>query len=123
MARTKLIFATAASLFTMLSLQSATFADTAKLPEEISKQEGPRDCNLFQVEPTVLNERWYTSGACERHQNVGTTLPEGSPIPDTEGPSEVHLVVPAVQPHVTPPQGLQPGASTPAKILLPSQAQ
>jgi hypothetical protein len=44
--------------------------------------EGPRDMNLFQIEPTVLNERHYTSGRAERHQKTSPTLPEGSPIPD-----------------------------------------
>jgi pilus assembly protein CpaC len=55
-----------------------------KLPEEIGRVEGPRDVNLFQVEPTVLDERHYTSGRAERHQKTSPTLPEGSPIPDNE---------------------------------------
>lgn len=52
------------------------------LPEEIGRIEGPRDTNLFQVEPTVLDERHYTSGRDERHQKTSASLPEGSPIPD-----------------------------------------
>jgi len=55
-----------------------------KLPEEIGRVEGPRDINLFQVEPTVIDERHYTSGRSERHQKTSPTLPEGSPIPDNE---------------------------------------
>lgn len=55
-----------------------------KLPEEIGRVEGPRDTNLFQVEPTVIDERHYTSGRDERHQKTSPTLPEGSPIPDNE---------------------------------------
>ena len=55
-----------------------------KLPEEIGRVEGPRDTNLFQVEPTVLDERHYTSGRAERYQKTSPTLPEGSPIPDSE---------------------------------------
>jgi Flp pilus assembly secretin CpaC len=55
-----------------------------KLPEEIGRVEGPRDLNLFQVEPTVIDERHYTSGRDERHQKTSPTLPEGSPIPDNE---------------------------------------
>jgi uncharacterized protein YfaS (alpha-2-macroglobulin family) len=46
---------------------------------------GPRDLNLFQVEPTTIDERHYTSGRSERHQKTIPTLPEGSPIPDNEG--------------------------------------
>jgi len=42
----------------------------------------PRDMNMFQVEPTVIDERYYTSGRAERHQKISPTLPEGSPIPD-----------------------------------------
>ena len=55
-----------------------------KLPEDIGRVEGPRDLNLFQVEPTVIDERHYTSGRSERHQKTSPTLPEGSPIPDNE---------------------------------------
>jgi Flp pilus assembly secretin CpaC len=55
-----------------------------KLPEEIGRVEGPRDTNLFQVEPTVVDERHYTSGRSERYQKTSPTLPEGSPVPDNE---------------------------------------
>ncbi len=54
-----------------------------KLPEELGRVEGPRDTNLFQVEPTVLDERYYNSGRSERYQKTSPTLPEGSPIPDS----------------------------------------
>jgi pilus assembly protein CpaC len=55
-----------------------------KLPEEISRVEGPRDTNMFQVEPTVIDERFYTTGRSERYQKTSPTLPEGSPIPENE---------------------------------------
>jgi pilus assembly protein CpaC len=55
-----------------------------KLPEEIGRVEGPRDTNMFQVEPSVVDERHYTSGRDERHQKTSPTLPEGSAIPDNE---------------------------------------
>ena len=55
-----------------------------KLPEEIGRVEGPRDMNLFAVEPTVVDERYYTSGRAERHQKTSPTLPEGAPVPDNE---------------------------------------
>ena len=55
-----------------------------KLPEEIGRVEGPRDTNMFNVEPSVLDERHYTSGRAERHQKTSPTLPEGAPIPDNE---------------------------------------
>lgn len=55
-----------------------------KLPEEISRVEGPRDTNLFQVEPTVIDERYFTTGRAERYQKTSPTLPEGSPIPENE---------------------------------------
>ncbi|MDP3507804.1 MAG: pilus assembly protein N-terminal domain-containing protein [Candidatus Melainabacteria bacterium] len=55
-----------------------------KLPEEIGRTEGPRDMNMFAVEPTVLDERHFTSGRAERHQKTSPTLPDGAPIPDNE---------------------------------------
>ncbi|MDP3507803.1 MAG: pilus assembly protein N-terminal domain-containing protein [Candidatus Melainabacteria bacterium] len=55
-----------------------------KLPEDIGRVEGPRDTNIFQVEPTVVDERHYSSGRAERHQKTSPTLPEGAPIPDNE---------------------------------------
>jgi Flp pilus assembly secretin CpaC len=55
-----------------------------KLPEEVGRVEGPRDTNMFQVEPTVIDERHYTSGRAERQQKTSPTLPEGSPIPDNQ---------------------------------------
>ena len=55
-----------------------------KLPEDIGRVEGPRDMNMLQVEPSVVDERHYTSGRSERHQKTSPTLPEGAPIPDNE---------------------------------------
>ncbi|MCC6979836.1 MAG: A-macroglobulin complement component [Candidatus Melainabacteria bacterium] len=55
-----------------------------KLAEEIGRVEGPRDVNMFQVEPTVIDERHYTAGRAERRQKTSPTLPEGAPIPDGE---------------------------------------
>ncbi|MBI5176057.1 MAG: pilus assembly protein N-terminal domain-containing protein [Candidatus Melainabacteria bacterium] len=55
-----------------------------KLPEEIGRVEGPRDMNMFAVEPTVMDERYYSSGRAERHQKTSPTLPEGAPVPDNE---------------------------------------
>lgn len=51
---------------------------------EVGKIEGPRDQNLFQIEPTVIDERHYTSGRSERHQKFSPFLPEGAPIPDND---------------------------------------
>ena len=55
-----------------------------KLPEEVGRVEGPRDVNMFAVEPTVIDERHYTSGRSERRQKTSPTLPEGAPIPDSQ---------------------------------------
>lgn len=57
-----------------------------KLAEEIGRVEGPRDINMFQVEPTVIDERHYSAGRAERRQKTSPTLPEGAPIPDEGGP-------------------------------------
>jgi Flp pilus assembly secretin CpaC len=53
-----------------------------KLPEEISKVEGPRDTNMLQVEPTVVDERYMTSGRAEHSQKIPGILPSGAPVPD-----------------------------------------
>lgn len=57
-----------------------------QLPSEIGRIEGSRDMNIFQLEPTVINEKYYVSGQAERHQNIGQTLPLGAPIPDCDDP-------------------------------------
>jgi len=54
-----------------------------KLPEELGRVEGPRDTNMFQVEPSVIDERYYSTGRSERYQKTSPTLPEGSPVPDS----------------------------------------
>ena len=53
-----------------------------RLPEELGRVEGPRDVNMFQVEPTVIDERHYTTGRAARRQKTSPTLPEGAPIAD-----------------------------------------
>ena len=40
------------------------------LPEEIGRVEGPRDANLFQVEPSIVSERHYTSGRDVRQMKM-----------------------------------------------------
>ncbi|MDZ4832262.1 MAG: hypothetical protein SGJ27_00530 [Candidatus Melainabacteria bacterium] len=47
-------------------------------------RDNARDMNLFQIEPTVIDERYYTSGRAERHQKTSPTLPYGAPIPDND---------------------------------------
>jgi hypothetical protein len=67
-------------------------ADQFRLPEEIGRIEAPRDMNLFALEPTVIDERYYTSGRAERHQFVGNVLPAGAEIPDNDAPVAVGIV-------------------------------
>lgn len=55
-----------------------------KLPEEISRVEGPRDTNILQVEPTVIDERYTNSGRSEHYQKIPGILPAGAPIPDSQ---------------------------------------
>lgn len=58
-------------------------ARQALFPDRTSR--GRRDSNLFQVEPTVIDERHYSSGRDERHQKMSPNLPGGTPIPDSDG--------------------------------------
>lgn len=55
-----------------------------KLPEEISKVEGPRDTNFLQVEPTILDERYMRSGRAEKTLQLPGVLPAEAPIPDNK---------------------------------------
>lgn len=55
-----------------------------KLPEEISKVEGPRDTNILQVEPTIIDERYMRTGRSERTLALPGTLPADAPIPDNK---------------------------------------
>jgi alpha-2-macroglobulin len=73
-------------LIATVSAASISKSNRHRLPGEIGRVEGPRDLNLFQVEPTVIDERHYTSGRDERHQKTNPTLPEGAPLPDEENP-------------------------------------
>jgi hypothetical protein len=60
-----------------------------KLPEEFHP-EAYRDTNLLQLEPTIINERYYTSGRAEtNHHFTLNTLPEGAPIPDVDPPEAI----------------------------------
>lgn len=54
--------------------------------KSFGRMEGDRDMNMLQIEPSVINEKYYSSGASERSQYVGNVLPPGAPIPDN-GPS------------------------------------
>ncbi len=66
---------------------SATVKKVKKKKGKGDDFSGDRDCNLFQLEPTVINERFYTSGEAEHHQKISPTLPFGAPVPDNEGPN------------------------------------
>ncbi len=59
----------------------------ARFGRALGRFEGPRDMNLLQLEPSILNERYYTSGESEHHQFVGNVLPLGAPIPDNDAPA------------------------------------
>lgn len=60
------------------------FPGNVRESADIGRIENPKDVNFFQVEPTVIDERHYTSGRSERHQKTSPTLPAGSPVPDTD---------------------------------------
>ncbi|MBK8222789.1 MAG: hypothetical protein IPK73_17340 [Candidatus Obscuribacter sp.] len=88
----------ALALLALLALPSPALADEttdsgkaapagslrARFGKAMGRFEGPRDMNIFQVEPSMLNERYYTSGESEHHQFVGNVLPAGAPIPDND---------------------------------------
>lgn len=68
-----------------MAIASATAAQPASA-KEFGRSEKTGDMNVFQVEPSILNERFYTSGKAERQQFCGKVLPAGAPIPDNDAP-------------------------------------
>lgn len=51
--------------------------------------EAPRDTNMFQLKPTILDEEYMRSGRAERSLRLPGVLPPGAPIPDNvESPTE-----------------------------------
>jgi hypothetical protein len=113
----------------LLACTIPALADQTRLPGEINGIENERDCNMFQVEPTILNEHYYISGKDERHQFVGNTLPAGAPIPDTDAPVPVSMGIGPSNAQVAP-RAVSRSASAPSvqgalerpAVQLPSQA-
>jgi hypothetical protein len=95
----------------VLAALAPALASELKLPEEIGRIESPRDMNLLQVEPTVIDENYYSSGRVERHQFIGSTLPAGAPVPDTDYPVPVTLPAAPKPDLTTAPQTVPAGAS------------
>ncbi len=71
---------------TVVALAIASAATQAASAKEFGRTETPGDMNLFQIEPSILNERFYTSGKAERQQYCGKVLPAGAAIPDNDAP-------------------------------------
>lgn len=69
-------------LATLAGVDKYTFfpADVLRQPDTTGERAMPRDTNAFQVSPSGLDERHYTSGRSERHQKTSPTLPEGTPL-------------------------------------------
>lgn len=79
-----------------------------------SNMEGPRDMNIFQIEPSIIHERHYTRGDAERSQYIGKVLPAGAPIPDVDEPlARQEKTVEKSQADKTP---AQPAIATPASV-------
>lgn len=94
----------------------------AQEKKKSSNMEGPRDMNIFQLEPSIIHERHYTRGDAERSQYIGKVLPAGAPIPDVDEPlskQEKTAEKTPAQPAITAPVAT-PAAVTPAKGDKPS---
>ena len=48
------------------------------------RAESDKDTNVFQMEPSVINEKYYSNGENIRHQNLGKVLPYGAEIPSND---------------------------------------
>jgi len=71
----------------------AFYDSQSRLPEEIGRVEGPRDVNLFQVEPTVLDERYFSTARAVRQPKTSPMMPLGSDLGDWYS-AESKLVIP-----------------------------
>ena len=71
--------------FVALAITTAAAAQPASA-KEFGRSEKSGDMNMFQLEPSILNERLYSSGKAERTQYCGKVLPAGAPIPDNDAP-------------------------------------
>jgi len=99
----KLVFAT--GVLSLMCLPTSSLA-TQTLPEEFHP-EAPRDTNIFSVEPTVINERYYTSGRAESNLHFKlNVLPEGAPIPDVDPPEAIKMQI--KKPDVKAPEVVSP---------------
>lgn len=88
----------------------------------IGRVEGPRDVHLFQVEPTLIDERPYTSGRVQRHQKTSPTLPPGAPIPDEEETEKVRARAAATPPHAQQNEKLSGELQTRLNALKPGES-
>ncbi|MBX9939394.1 MAG: hypothetical protein K2Y32_09085 [Candidatus Obscuribacterales bacterium] len=87
MKKSRLAFGAVVAMTFLTSVATnQAFSEESKKNTGIGRLEGARDLNLFQVEPSIINEKFYTSGQAERHQYVGNVLPPGAPIPDNGPP-------------------------------------
>ncbi len=77
--------------FKSLRLKGASLAEAEFKKSDEARASGPRDMNMFQVEPSVMDERHYSSGRAERHQMSSPTLPNGTPIPDGAAVPNIYL--------------------------------
>lgn len=68
-----------------LAIASASAVHPASA-KEFGRSEKTGDMNMFQLEPSILNERFFTSGKADRQQFCGKVLPAGAPIPDSDAP-------------------------------------
>lgn len=70
---------------TFVALAIASVAQPASA-KEFGRSEKTGDMNMFQVEPSIINERFFSSGKADRQQFCGKVLPAGAPIPDNDAP-------------------------------------
>lgn len=81
----KRLRAVAAAIIAMLNVP-AVFGQQQNLksPDQTGRVDGPSGLNMFQVEPTIIGGRYYTSGRSERSKKITPALPSGVPIPDAD---------------------------------------
>jgi hypothetical protein len=80
-----------------LKVSSGNESTAAIHRQRLRSREAPRDTNIFQVKPTILDERYMRSGRAERSLKLPGILPAGAPIPDNIAPLPQHKLNPIEQ--------------------------
>lgn len=80
--------------FALIAICFCFLSNTQVFADDKIGVEANRDTNIFQVAPSIINEKHYSSGENVRHQNVGKVLPYGAEIPRNDDAEPIKVEAP-----------------------------